>query len=74
MYLQIKEDSYILYGFVDDVEWYLFIQLILVFGIGFNMVRIVLLLMNLDEVKVVIVLENVVVFKQVKGVGFKMVK
>ncbi len=73
-HLQIKEDSHTLYGFADDSERHLFVQLISVSGIGPNTARIVLSSMNPDEVKAAILSENVVAFKQVKGVGPKTAK
>ncbi|NRB47715.1 MAG: Holliday junction branch migration protein RuvA [Saprospiraceae bacterium] len=73
-HLQIKEDSHTLYGFADDAERHLFIQLISVSGIGPNTARIVLSSMNPDEVKSAILSENVAAFKQVKGVGPKTAK
>ncbi|MEL6863702.1 MAG: Holliday junction branch migration protein RuvA [Bacteroidota bacterium] len=73
-YLHIKEDSHTLYGFVEEAERSLFIQLISVSGIGPNTARIILSSMTPQETRAAIVGEDVLAFKKVKGVGPKTAK
>ena len=73
-HLYVKEDQLSLYGFYDEEEKNLFIQLISVSGIGPNTARIILSSMNPLEVRTAIVTENDSAFKKVKGVGPKTAK
>ena len=73
-YLHVKEDSQTLFGFADDAERTLFIQLLSVSGIGPNTARILLSSMRPEEAKAAIVGENVATFNKVKGIGPKTAK
>lgn len=73
-YLHIKEDSHTLFGFADEAERSLFINLLSVSGIGPNTARIILSTMSPEEVRGAIISEDVVAFKKVKGVGPKTAK
>lgn len=74
MYQYIKEDVYIFYGFVEDLECNFFCLFILVSGVGLVIVQIVFLSLIFDELCSVIIGEDVSIFKWVKGIGLKMVK
>lgn len=73
-YLHVKEDAQTLFGFCDEEEKTLFVQLLSVSGIGPNTARIILSSMAPIEVKTAIITENDVAFKKVKGVGPKTAK
>ncbi len=73
-HLHIKEDSHTLYGFAEDGERSLFRHLISVSGIGPNTARLILSSMQPEEIKAVIVNEQVDTFKKVKGIGPKTAK
>lgn len=73
-HLMVKEDSHTLYGFHTEEERDLFVMLISVSGIGGNTARVILSYMSPKEVKAAILQENVVAFKNVKGIGPKTAK
>lgn len=73
-YMHVKEDDIQIYGFADEEEKGLFIQLLSVSGIGPNTARIILSSMTPVEVRTAIVTENDLAFKKVKGVGPKTAK
>lgn len=73
-YLHVKEDGHSLYGFADEEEKTLFIQLISVSGVGPNTARIVLSSLNPAETRQAILTEDDLLFKKVKGVGPKTAK
>ena len=73
-HLIVKEDSHTLYGFAEEGERQIFIQLISISGIGPNTARLVLSSMTVEEIKTAIVHENVAAFNKVKGVGPKTAK
>ena len=73
-HLHIKEDSHTLYGFADEVERKLFLQLISVSGIGTATAQILLSSMNPEEVRMAILQEDVSAFNKVKGIGPKTAK
>lgn len=70
----IKEDSHTLYGFADDAERSLFIQLISVSGVGPTTAQLLLSSLNPDELRAAIISEDELTFKRVKGVGPKTAK
>ena len=70
-YLSIKEDAHTLYGFFDEDERVLFIQLILVNGVGCNTARMMLSSMNPTEMRTAIVAGNLAMLKSIKGIGEK---
>lgn len=73
-YLQVKEDSHTLYGFLTEEEKNLFKLLISVSGIGANTARMVLSYMNPAELKNAIISDNIAAINKVKGIGPKTAK
>ena len=67
----IKEDGHFLYGFVEEEERTLFVQLISVNGVGPNTARVILSYLEIGDIKSAIVTGDDVVFRKVKGVGPK---
>jgi holliday junction DNA helicase RuvA len=79
IHAQIKEDgprsfSQVLYGFSEEAERDMFINLTSVSGVGFNTARLVLSSMSVEEVRHAIANENVVAINKVKGIGPKTAK
>lgn len=70
-YLAIKEDGHYIYGFFDEVERQLFIQLISVNGVGTNTARMILSGQSPTEIISAISTGNIAMLKAVKGVGPK---
>lgn len=73
-HLHIKEDSHTLFGFAEDAERTLFVQLLSVSGVGPSTAQLLLSAMSPDEIKAAIVGENEQAFRPVKGVGPKTAK
>jgi Holliday junction DNA helicase RuvA len=73
-YLNVKEDEQSLYGFFEEEERVLFIQLISVSGIGVNTARVILSYLTTEEVRSAILNEQEVTFAKVKGIGPKTAK
>lgn len=67
----VREDAQILYGFASKVERELFRQLIGVSGVGGNTARMILSTYSPAELRGIIVGENAVLLKNVKGLGLK---
>lgn len=70
-HLIVREDAHILFGFADDAEKGLFLQLITVSGIGSNTARVMLSYMKPDELSRAIVQGNVKALESIKGIGRK---
>ncbi|MGH2644005.1 MAG: Holliday junction branch migration protein RuvA [Chitinophagaceae bacterium] len=73
-YLHIKEDAHTLYGFFEENEKSIFLQLISVSGIGASTARMILSSMKADEVRMAIISENEKQLESVKGIGAKTAK
>ena len=67
----IREDAYVLFGFLEKRERELFLLLISVSGIGANTARMILSSMNPAELTSVIASGNADMLKTVKGIGLK---
>ena len=70
-YEAIREDAYLLYGFMTKKEREAFLLLISVSGVGPNIARMILSSMSVEEFSQAIANNNVAMFKTVKGVGGK---
>ena len=70
-HLAIKEDSYILYGFITQEERELFKNLISVSGVGPNTARVILSSHSSGEINKAILENNPDVLESVKGIGAK---
>ncbi len=70
-HLSIKEDSHTLFGFFDNEEKNLFVDLISVSGIGPGTAMVMLSSLSASEIKHAIVTENVATVQSIKGIGAK---
>ena len=73
-HLHVREDDMSLYGFFEEEERQLFIQLISVSGIGCNTARVILSYMTPDELRRAILHEDEFTLGKVKGIGPKTAK
>ncbi len=73
-HLHVREDEMSLWGFYDEEERSLFVNLISVSGIGCNTARVILSYMTVDEAKRAIVNEDEFSLGKVKGIGPKTAK
>lgn len=70
-HLQIKEDGHTLFGFAEQPEKELFIQLINVNGVGASTARMMLSSMQPAELRSAIAAGNVGALEKIKGIGRK---
>ncbi len=70
-YLHIREDAHVLYGFFDQAEKELFIQLISVSGVGAGTARMMLSSMRPEEIIRGILQGNARQLESIKGIGKK---
>ena len=70
-YLQIREDAHILYGFFEMIEKEMFIQLIIVSGVGASTARMMLSYLRPDELARAIINADVRTLESIKGIGKK---
>lgn len=70
-HLVVKEDSHTLYGFAEEDERQLFLQLLSVNGVGANTARMILSSIKPIEIKQAITTGNWALLKSVKGIGPK---
>lgn len=73
-FLHIKEDAHTLYGFFEEDERSVFLQLIGVSGVGATTARIILSSMRPAEVRAAVTGENEKLLERVKGIGAKTAK
>jgi len=67
----VREDAMLFFGFIDKQEREIFRQLISVSGIGANTARLVLSSLTPEDIRHAINEGNVVVLKNIKGIGIK---
>src|SRR5690606_17568438 len=70
-FLSIKEDAHTLYGFKEEIEKKLFLDLISVSGVGANTGLMILSYMNAEELEQAIVSEDHLSIQRIKGIGSK---
>ena len=70
-YYQVREDGHTLYGFFDQVEKNMFIQLISVSGVGAATARMMLSSMKPEEIGKAILQGNSAQLESIKGIGKK---
>jgi len=70
-YAHIKEDGHTLYGFKEEEEKRLFLNLISISGVGPSTGIMILSSLSPSEIKQAIIQEQVAVIQSVKGVGAK---
>jgi Holliday junction DNA helicase RuvA len=70
-YLSIKEDAHTLYGFYEESEKNLFLNLISVSGVGAGTARMILSALTPPEVYQAITSANVAALQKIKGIGSK---
>jgi Holliday junction DNA helicase RuvA len=67
----IREDAFVLYGFLTQSDRELFLHLLSVSGVGANTARMIMSSLNAAELQEIIMTGNVSALKAVKGIGQK---
>jgi holliday junction DNA helicase RuvA len=70
-YFLVREDAQQLFGFFDEEEKYIFVQLISVSGIGASTARMMISAMKPDEIIKAITQSNASQLERIKGIGKK---
>lgn len=70
-YLHLSENNQVLYGFAENTEKQLFIQLISVSGIGPNTAQVMLSSLHPQEIKQALAQGNTSLIQSIKGIGAK---
>lgn len=70
-HLSIREDAHVLFGFSEEAEKALFLQLTSVSGVGSNTARLILSSLTVNEAIEAISLGKIQVLQNVKGIGAK---
>ena len=70
-YFHVREDAQILYGFFDEAEKEMFIQLISVSGVGAATARMMLSSLRPAEISKAIMQNNTKLLESIKGIGRK---
>jgi Holliday junction DNA helicase RuvA len=70
-YLSIKEDAHTLFGFYEQSEKQLFLNLISVSGVGAGTARMILSSLTPPEIHTAISSGNVATLQKIKGIGLK---
>ncbi|GAB2615955.1 Holliday junction branch migration protein RuvA [Belliella aquatica] len=70
-FLHIKEDAHTLYGFKEEAEKKLFLNLISISGVGPNTGLMILSSLSSEELETAIIQEDFKTIQNVKGVGVK---
>ena len=71
IYESVRQDAFVLFGFVDKHEREIFLHLISVSGVGPSTARVMLSSLSSKELEVAIASEDVMTLKSVKGIGTK---
>lgn len=70
-HLIVREDAHLLFGFFDQAEKEMFLNLIAISGIGANTARVMLSYMKPDELSRAIIQGNSKLLESIKGIGRK---
>ena len=71
IYESVRQDAFVLFGFIDKHEREIFLYLISVSGVGPSTARVMLSSLSSKEVEAAIANEDVNILKSVKGIGTK---
>lgn len=71
IYESVRQDAFVLFGFIDKHEREIFLYLISVSGVGPSTARVMLSSLSSKEVEAAIASEDVNILKSVKGIGTK---
>ena len=71
IYESVRQDAFVLFGFIDKHEREIFLYLISVSGVGPSTARVMLSSLSSKEVEAAIASEDVNTLKSVKGIGTK---